>query len=145
MASTVTITVTDLRTVYTSAKNDSALQPFVDIGNMVVNEQVIGTKCGMQMSNDRAKKLAIYVSAHFADISASADAGESGPIKTDKIGESSTTYAVADQNNAGYNQTRWGQLAIALDTCNILLSAPKLKAQFEVVGDNHIGDGKQYG
>src|SRR5690606_29361340 len=107
---------------------------------MVVNEQIIGTACGIQMSDERASKIAIYTAAHFADISAAAEAGAPGPIKTDKIGESSTTYAVADQNDAGYNQTRWGQLAIALDTCNILVSAPKLKAQFRVVGDNHIGD-----
>ncbi len=140
--SETTATVTDLRKVYSSAKEDEDLQVFVDLGNMVVNEQLHVSAC--TMSDARYKQIAVYLAAHFADVS-SPESGEAAPIKIDKIGEASTTYAVPDQTRAGYNTTKWGQLAIALDTCNILMASPTLKARFQVVGDNHIGAGDPNG
>ncbi len=137
---TTTISVEDLREVYTSSKEDEELQPFVDIGNMVVNEQ-FNTACGIAMSQDRKDKIAVYVAAYFADVSNIADSGDPGPVKSEKQGDASMSYAIPDQTEAGYTSSKWGQLAIALDTCNILLSSPKLKAQVRVVGDNHIGTG----
>lgn len=133
---TTNITVTDLRTVYTTTKNDATLAPFVVLGNMIVNEQLRVNGCSL--SDDRYKAIAEYLAAHYAD-SSMPDSGDPAPLKSEKIGDATDTYAVPDQTQAGYMTTKYGQLAIALDTCNILVSAPKLKAKFEVVGDNHLG------
>jgi hypothetical protein len=91
------------------------------------------------MSQDRLEKIAAYVAAHFADVSTSGADGSAGPLKSEKMGEATDVYAVPDQTVAGYNTTRYGQLAMALDTCGVLLNTAKQKAQFQVVGDNHIG------
>lgn len=140
---TVSITADDIKEVYsTSGLSDLELSVFADIGNMVVNEQIVGTTCGDKLSSDRLDKIAVYVACHFAEVSANSDVP--GPIKTDKIGDALTSYASPDQARAGYMSSRWGQLALTLDTCNLLVSAARLKALFQVVGDNHIGAGVDY-
>lgn len=125
------VTVADVRKVYTTDLEDSILQVHLDTAELVVSEQLT---CGM--SQERLDKITIYLTAHFAEASDLQAAGLPGQVRRSKLGDADESYAVpqAQEGVSGYMTTRWGQLAIALDTCNALLTTGngKLKAQFEV-------------
>lgn len=60
---------------------------------------------------------------------------ERGGMVAQKIGESSETYARNDSGLTGMGSTRFGQLAISLDTTGVLaglLNPTKKKAQFRI-------------
>lgn len=137
----ITITVTDLRTIYTPlvAQSDEQLQPFVDIGNLIVNEQLLGQKC--TQSDARLELIAEYLAAHFADMSANGSNGYAGALTRDKLGEADQSYAAPPATETGYMTSRYGQTALALDMCGLLKASTiaTLKAQFEVVGTPPVG------
>lgn len=137
--STIVATVTDLRKIYTSSKDDAGLQIFVDMGNLVVNEQLVGKTC--TQSDARLTLISSWLAAHFAEIAANSDAGQSGPLKSQKIGEASETYASPTDAMAGFMTTRYGQTAVVLDICGLLAGAStnsSLRAKFEVVGNPKV-------
>ena len=127
------VTVADVKTIYKGTISDTDLGVALDTAIMVVNEQLKVTGCNM--SQDRLDKITMYLAAHFAETTALSGSDQPGLLRRSKLGESDESYAVpTDTNTAGYASTRWGQLAIALDQCNILISnATGFKAEFRVL------------
>lgn len=127
------VLVDDVKDVYKGNISDADLAIALETALMVVNEQLKVTGCNM--SQERLDKITIYLTAHFAEATALSGSDQPGLLRRSKLGESDESYAVpTDTNTAGYASTRWGQLAIALDTCNILISnATGFKAEFRVL------------
>ena len=135
------VTVDDLRAIYTTTLSDDALQVHLDTAEMVVDEQL---RPNCQMSDARYDKITLYLAAHFAYISETSASGAPGALKRSKLGEADESYAVPNADDYGYESSRWGQMAIALDTCGILSGQNTnrgLKAQFRVVGDPSTSSG----
>lgn len=128
-------TVTDLRKIYTSTKTDADLQVYLDTAILVVTEELTGVS-GCSMSQDRLDKITLYLAAHFADVSTFGESGQAGPLKSSKTGEATEVYVSTPAEYTGYMLTRWGQTAMSLDTCGILIGNTTnkgLKAQIRVV------------
>lgn len=129
------VTISDVRKVYTSSLTDEQLGVHLATAQLVVAEQLTGVS-GCSMSEERLDMITIYLTAHFAEASEQGAAGDPGAIRREKIGEADVSYFIPGsmEGTTGYRTTRWGQLAIALDTCNILVTqAGKLNAQLRVV------------
>jgi hypothetical protein len=134
----VAVTIDDIKAVYPPARDRTAeeIQPFLDTALMVVNEQL---RPNCSMTADRYDKITVYLTAHFMSISDSAGTGSNagGALRRSKLGEADESYDNPTQEAYGYNFTRWGQMAIALDTCGILIGSTTnrgLRAEFRVVG-----------
>lgn len=125
------VTITDVKKVYKDSISDEDLTVALETAELVVSESLAG--CGM--STDRLDKITVYLAAHFAQFTAESDQGLPGTLRRSKIGDSDESYAVptASDMHSFYRSTRWGQLAIALDTCNVLTTQGVLPAQFRVV------------
>lgn len=132
------VTLNDVKLVYpNSGLSDDQLQAALDTAELIVSEQLTNVP-GCTMSSERLDKITVYLTAHFADASSNAQSGiPAGGIKRDKLGDSDQSYFGPGDSATGYSTSRWGQLAMALDTCGILASSLAnngLKAQFRVVG-----------
>jgi hypothetical protein len=136
------VTIADITKIFPTTLTNDQLQFALDTAQMIVSEQLTGVS-GCNMSTDRLDKITIYLAAHFAE--GTANAAEGIPavgLKRSKLGEADESYAVPVESLNGYNTTRWGQLALALDTCGILagsLANGGLKARFEVVNPSESG------
>lgn len=128
----MTVAVADVRQVYTTTLDDTALGVHLATAQLIADEQL--ASCGM--SQDRIDKIIVYLAAHFAELSTWSAAGESGPLKSSRLGEATDVYAIPNTADTGYGfaSSRWGQMALALDTCGVLRNASgPLPAQFRVV------------
>lgn len=131
------VTIDDLKALYvaTPALTDDQYQMALDTAEMVVNED-LKPKC--PMSEERYDKITLYLAAHFAELNAivGLGGGVSGAVTRSKLGEADESYAAPAEGSWGYNSSRWGQMAIALDQCGILAGTQAnqgLKAQLRVV------------
>ena len=142
------VTLADLKLIYpNSGLSDDQLQVALDTAQMIVSEQLTGVS-GCSMSPERLDKITLYLAAHFAEGSANAAQGMPAVgLKRSKLGEADESYAVPVETASGYQTTRWGQLAMALDTCGILANSTTnngLKAQFRVVNPSESGYKERY-
>ena len=130
------VTISDLKELYPSNLTDAQYTDALDTATVIVDEDM---RPNCAMSNERYDKITLYLAAHFASITASSVDGSStgGAVRRSKLGEADESYAVPADTEFGYNSTRWGQMAIALDSCGILsgiIANKGLKAQFRIVG-----------
>lgn len=74
------------------------------------------------------EKIELYLAAHILAL-----VEERGGLKGGKMSDASEF--LADVYSAGFQSTRFGQLALALDTTGTLarLGSPALKAEFRVI------------
>lgn len=115
-----------IRLIYTTARDDAGLLPFVTIANLIVTENL--SDCGL--SESRKDLIADYLAAHFLNVS-----DRAGVVRK-KLGEADETYDDGKTAMNALASTPYGAQAIILDTCNILaalLANNGLKAQFSVV------------
>lgn len=83
------------------------------------------------LSADVIDSITLYIAAHLTVLTT-----EKGGQRRIKIGESDESYRTPGEKDTGLAQTRFGQMAMMLDSSGTLasLSANKgLRAQFEVV------------
>lgn len=101
--------------------------PFINTAHLLVEEELLDAG----MSESRLTEIERYLAAHFVVL-----AKERGGLIRYVVGESSESYHTIDSDLMGFNTTRFGQQAMALDSSEILLSigSAKLKAEFRVVG-----------
>lgn len=137
------VTPADVKAIYPPAvdKTDEAIQVFIDIADLIVDEQI---RPNCPMSEARYDTITIYLTAHYMAISdaASGDNTSGGMLRRSKLGEADESYATPDSTEYAYNATRFGQMALALDTCGILaasMASKGVKAQFRVVGGKYPG------
>lgn len=134
------VIVDNVKAVYPQvggSPTDAQYTAALETAKLIAAEQLTAsTTC--QMSSERIDKITIYLAAHFLEATNNASAGlPAGGLKRSKLGEADESYATPDATLTGYQTTRWGQLALALDTCGILASSVAnagLKAQFRTVG-----------
>ncbi len=102
--------------------------PFIETANNVVDDELVGSV----LSVNRLVQIELYLSAHFTSIMV-----ERGQMRRTGTGDATEVYA--GKFTQGFGLTRYGQMAMALDTTGILsgLSAaadPKKTAQFSNIG-----------
>lgn len=120
MAARVTDTeVKEIITVPTSVD----LTTFINLANLVVNEQLVG----QGLTDDMLTKIELWLSAHYA-----AQRYERGGLTSNKLGDSSAKYK--EPIGSGLSSTRYGEQAVALDTTGLLATLNKSgTARFTVV------------
>jgi hypothetical protein len=111
------------------AAADVAVLHHITDASLIVDEVL--ADCGM--TPGRLALIEKYLAAHFHVM-----ATENGGIIREKVGESEVSYVGANSragSSEGLKASRFGQQAIALDTCGKLLamSSPKKTAQLRVV------------
>lgn len=86
------------------------LTPFINVAQVLVDTVLGGTTLAPVV----VRTIGIYLAAHFAFL-------KEGQIKSEKIGDSSTTYNI--ESGQGLSSTTYGQMALALDTTKKLAKA----------------------
>lgn len=100
------------------------LSPFIAVAQTLVDSVLEDSG----LSDSLIRTIGIYLSAHFAFL-------KEGQVKSEKIGDSSTTYNL--ESGQGLSSTTFGQMAMMLDTTKSLAkandsSATLTKPTFEV-------------
>lgn len=134
----MTVTVDDLIVLYPAAASrpTEEVQVFLDQAILIVTES---KPASCVMSEERKDLVVKYLAIHFLSLSPT-DSGDvsstGGALKQSKLGDASDTYETAGWDVFGWNTTRWGQMAVALDPCGFLVGMTAnsgLKAQFRVI------------
>lgn len=86
------------------------LQPFVEVAEVLVDDLL----ADVGHSDALLRKIGVYLSAHFAYL-------KEGQVKSEKIGDSSTTFNMA--TGLGLESTTFGQMAMTLDSSKKLSTA----------------------
>ncbi len=110
------VTVEDLQQIFTTSLDEEQLEIHLQTATLVTTEQLTGKG----LSASRLDKISLYLAAHYASTSELEASGNSGPLKSQKTGDAAESYSTISGNAIGYNNTRWGQIAIALDSSNTL-------------------------
>lgn len=116
------VTSPEVKLVFPS---DRDLNPFITTASLLVDEELVGTN----QSSTRLKQIELYLAAHFAALTE-----EGAALTSTRTGKSEDEYAPGIFGES-LRSTRFGQLAISLDTSGRLamLSSTKGKAVFRVV------------
>jgi len=106
--------------------DDISLTEYIATAELVVSEDLADSG----LSAARQTMIGKYLAAHFAVV-----AVERGGLTRSKVGESTDTFKEGSKSDRGFNLTRFGQQAVALDSSGILaLNANAMtKAEFRVV------------
>ena len=115
----MTVTVADLKKIYTTSRSDDDLQVFLDSALLIVSEDL---RPNCALSEERYDKITVYLAVHFLSLTDTVGngSGQSGEAKRSKQGDADESYTAPANDTSGYASTRWGQMAIALDKCGIL-------------------------
>lgn len=96
-------------------------------------EQIVTSKLQSKgLSEETLDAITLYFAAHLVVLS-----DEAGGLRRSKTGEADESYRVPGDKDIGLASTRFGQMAMLLDSSGTLasMSANKgLRAQFELVG-----------
>jgi hypothetical protein len=105
---------------------DSTVELYLAAADLIINEDLAGTG----LSAERLDVIKLNLASHFAVIS-----NEKGGFASETVGESTNRYRVLSDKLYGLSSTRFGQVAISLDTSGTLtkLSTSPLKALIEVI------------
>lgn len=96
---------------------------------------------GKGLTVDLFDQVVLYVAAHFCVLSL-----EQGGLKRSRLGDGDEFYKTPGDFDIGFRSTRFGQMAMILDTTGILASSATnsgLKAKFEVIGGERSSWGPQ--
>lgn len=112
--------------INTNIAEQVILNSFIATASLFVDENLVGLTPALTTAT--LKRIELYLAGHFTAITE-----EGGGVTKTEYGDSNETYS--DVYSAGFQATRFGQMATVLDTSGTLkrLGAPTLKAQFRVV------------
>lgn len=122
----MTITVLEVTEICSTSKSNSTVQAHIDTAQLVVNE----TLAGSGLSEARLDKIVLYLAAHFLSLS------EGAEVRRAKMGDADESYVTPAAGSQGFQITRYGQQALALDTSGKLAASQAsggLKAEFRVI------------
>lgn len=110
--------------IETNLADATVLSSMIDTANLYVDTHLLSEGHSAQILT----KIELYLAAHIVALTE-----ERGSLKGSKLGDASEF--LADVFSEGFRATRFGQLAVALDTSGVLarLGASSLKAEFRVV------------
>lgn len=104
---------------------DEDLQPFLDVAALIRSEDLAGSG----LSSGRLDQIELYLAAHFCVL-----AIERGGVTQSRLGNATENYRSPQNTLQGIASTRFGQMALALDTSGTLQKTlSSKKAQILVV------------
>lgn len=98
------------------------LVPFIDVANRYVT-RVLGSELTEAVLTD----IELYMSAHLVALSS-----EGGAVTQERVGSSMIQFATSAFGK-NLESTRYGQMAVILDTSGTLVSEGKKKAKMEMI------------
>lgn len=107
-------TLAQLKTVTGATQSDLDLQLYLDQGALIVSEYLSGSDATV-LGDSVKDSIALYVAAHFWVLSY-----EGGGITHSKVGQSEEKYRGVASDKVGFQTTRFGQMACAMDSTGIL-------------------------
>ncbi len=119
------VSAKEVKDILTTSISDGTLQSsFIDTAHVYVDDHLVGSTLSAAM----LAKIELYLSAHFVALTE-----ERGGLVESELGEARDRYS--DVYEGGLKSTRYGLMALSLDTTGILtsISTVALKAQFRVV------------
>lgn len=110
--------------IETSLKDDVVTASMINTANIYIDTHLLDVGHSESVLN----RIELYLAAHIVALTE-----ERGSLKGGKYGDASEF--LSDVYSPGFSATRYGQLAIALDTSGTLvrLGQPTLKAEFRLV------------
>lgn len=120
-----------------ASMTDETIQIYIDLANLIVTEDL----AACEMSDERRDSIELNLAAHYATQGLNDAATVYGGLISQKVGSSEERYSSMSDKNFGLVMSRFGQIAITLDPCGILLSisSAKKKATFEVIVPTGFG------
>lgn len=111
---------------FPSSVTDDQLNPASEAAYLIVTEDLAASG----LSDTRLDSINLNLAAHFASVSV-----ERGGLTYQRIGQSEERYQTLASDVWGLMATRFGQIAVQLDTTGTLagLTGKPLKARFEIV------------
>ncbi len=111
--------------VETSITDANVLASMIDTANLYIDTNLVPNS---SHSDEILAKIELYLAAHLVALTE-----EKGGITRAKMGDADESYA--NVYSDGFQSTRYGQMAITLDTSGVLakLSITRAKAEFRVV------------
>ena len=123
----IRVTAAEVKDIINTSIDDQViLNSMITTASLLVDENVSAVT--PSLSTALLKRIELYLAAHFVSLTE-----EKGALIGEEFGDSNVR--LANIYSAGYNSTRFGQMAVSLDTSGQLksLGAPTLKATFRVV------------
>jgi hypothetical protein len=123
------VTVDDVKAIYPT---NQTLTGYLTTANVIKNTQLLDKG----LDPTQLDQVTIYLAAHFAVIGL-----EQGGLRRKRMGEADESYKTPGDFDVGFASTRFGQMAMLLDTSGTLAgmaSNNKLPALFQVVGDGSV-------
>lgn len=122
----MSVSADDVRRIYESGKTDDDIDGFIADATLIAETIPSGS-----ISDDRRDKIILYLTCHLLVLSE-----DNGGLRRQKMGDSDESYVTPDTKMFGYSSTRFGQLALSLDTTGSLAASSSnqgVKAEFRVV------------
>lgn len=108
----------------TSLEDDVILSSMINTANLYIDTHLLA----VGHTDSMLQRIELYLAAHIVALTE-----ERGSLKGGKVGDASEF--LADVFSEGFRATRYGQLALSLDTSGTLarLGQSTLKAEFRVI------------
>lgn len=121
------VSAVQVKELIETSLDDSVIETsMIDTASVYIDAHLVP---GAGHSDDILAKIELYLATHFVAISE-----EKGTLKFSKTGDASEAFSTTGLGE-GLNATRFGQIALILDTSGILASkgTSKLKAEFRII------------
>lgn len=115
------ITAADVAGVYETDRDDVALKPFLDATGAFTSARLSGK--GLDAAT--MKQVQLYLAAHFLFVT---DAGPHEALRVEDVSERFTKH----DREPGLLDSRWGRMAVLLDTSGTLAAMTRLQPAAEV-------------
>lgn len=115
----------DVRDVYRTTRDDAAIQPFIDVAVALSDARL----ASQGLTEPVLKEVQRYLAAHLLFIT---DTGIHESLRTEDVSERFTGGVRGDY---GFQSSRWGQMALTLDSSGTLAALGKnnLPAELRLV------------
>ena len=77
-------------------------------------------------------QIGLYLAAHFSSIGMESSKS-AYPIRSERVMDAQITYAVSDTSTASFSSTRYGQIAMSLDTSGKLANSGMKTASLGII------------
>lgn len=113
----------DVKEIIETDLADTALHVFINTAHNLVQDALVSTSAGL--SNARLTDIELWLSAHYLAV------GMERQVQSERVGDEwQATYE--GKTDMGLNSTRYGQMALGLDTSGKLATLGKQRARFKV-------------
>lgn len=122
------VTTTEVQNIVQTSASGPAIQEHIVVASRLVDDIL----SGQSLSADRLRDIELYLAAHLTALFDPS----TGMATQVRIGEAENEYDFGGSLGEGLKLTRFGQMALTLDTTRRLISAGKTQARFGAYGHN---------